>query len=242
MSWRTNRLALLARDVGRILGLNRWIALWLNGRGYETRYDGAFSAALHPGDTVWDVGANVGYYTLQFAERVGGRGRVFAFEPSPVNFARLSVACAGLDNVLLRQMGLGSEAATLALVQGADELGATSRVVGNPGGSASSAPLEGEKTLVEIRTGQGLIQSGDALAPNVIKIDVEGFEWEVLEGMGAQLASSSLRAIGVEMHFGILKQRGLADAPQRIEDLLVRNGFRLQWPDNSHLLAIRPAA
>lgn len=95
---------------------------------------------------------------------------------------------------------------------------------------------------MEIRTGQGLIQSGDALAPNVIKIDVEGFEWEVLEGLGAHLASSSLRAIGVEVHFGILRERGLADAPQRIEDLLVRNGFRLLWPDNSHLLAIRSTA
>lgn len=140
MSWRTNRLALLARDVGRMLGLNRWIAIWLNGRGYETRYDGAFSAALRPGDTVWDVGANVGYYTRQFAERVGGKGKVFAFEPSPVNFTRLSAACTGLDNVQLYQMGLGREAATLALVQGYDELGATSRVVGNTGGSSSSPP------------------------------------------------------------------------------------------------------
>lgn len=137
MSWRTNRLAVLARDLGRTLGINRWIAVWLNGRGYETRYDQAFTGALRLGDTVWDVGANVGYYTRQFAERVGGAGQVFAFEPSPVNFARLSATCEGLGHVHLRQVGLGQTEGYLALVQGADDLGATSRVIAT---STSSPP------------------------------------------------------------------------------------------------------
>lgn len=50
MSWRTNRLMVLARHLGRTLGVNRRIAVWLNGRGYETRYDESFSGALRPGD------------------------------------------------------------------------------------------------------------------------------------------------------------------------------------------------
>lgn len=94
--------------------------------------------------------------------------------------------------------------------------------------------------MVDIRTGQGLIQGGEAMVPNAIKIDVEGFELEVLQGLGTHLAAPALRAIGVEVHFGILQERGMADAPQRIEQLLARNGFRVQWPDNSHLLALRP--
>ena len=77
--------------------------------------------------------------------------------------------------------------------------------------------------------------------PNAIKIDVEGFELEVLQGMGPYLAEPTLRMIGVEVHFGILKERGIAYAPQRIEQLLVHNGYRVRWPDNSHLLAVRHA-
>lgn len=158
MSWRTNRLAVLAREQGRMLGVNRWIAVWLNGRGYETRYDQAFSGALQSGDTVWDVGANVGYYTRQFAEGVGEAGQVFAFEPSLVNFARLSAACQGMGNVHLRQVGLGQTDGHLALVQGADDLGAISRVIA--GSNSAPSPPQTGQTLVEIRTGQGLIQGG----------------------------------------------------------------------------------
>src|SRR5262245_13382224 len=55
------------------------------------------------GDWVIDVGANIGYYTLLFAQKVGQRGRVFAFEPDPENFELLehNVRQNGYDNVVL---------------------------------------------------------------------------------------------------------------------------------------------
>src|SRR5436309_2773873 len=49
----------------------------------------AFRAAVRPGATVLDVGANVGAYTLMFAAWVGDQGRVFAFEPAPDALAGL---------------------------------------------------------------------------------------------------------------------------------------------------------
>lgn len=234
VSWRTHRLVVLARHIGRVLGLNRWMAVRLNGRGYETRYDQAFSLALRSGDCVWDVGANVGYYTHLFSDRVGNEGKIFAFEPSPVNFARLQRACADLTNVQLHPLGLGRDDGTLSFVQGADDLGATSRVI-----DVSSHPESGQ-IMVEIRAGQYLIEKGEALPPNAIKIDVEGFELEVLQGLGKQqLQAPALRAIGVEVHFGILNARGIPNAPQQIERLLQQSGFRVQWPDSSHILATR---
>lgn len=230
MSWRTNGLVLVARNLGRALGLNRVIASYLLGSGYETKYDNAFSSILRPGDCVWDVGANVGYYTRSFAELVGHEGLVFAFEPSPANFARLKSACLNHPRVRMLNFGLGSEEAQLAFQQGTDDLGATSRVM--------DSTVAGT-VLVDIRTGAGLISAGEALAPNAIKIDVEGFELEVLLGLGVHLSAPALHAIGVEVHFGILKSRGIADAPGQIERLLQQHGFSVSWPDASHILATR---
>ena len=124
MSWRTNALVLQARNLGRRLGLNSKLSVLLNGKGYEARYDSSFQAELKAGHCVWDVGANVGYYTRQFAEKVGTTGKVFAFEPSPQNFNRLGVAVEDLAHVSLLNVGLGTEPGRLSFQQGADDLGA----------------------------------------------------------------------------------------------------------------------
>jgi FkbM family methyltransferase len=231
MTWRTSRLALATRNLGRTLGLNKLIASFLQGKGYEAKYDNNFSERLKLGNCVWDVGANVGYYTRSFSERVGDRGVVFAFEPSPENYVRLSAACTTLLNVHKIQCGLGQENGKLAFLQGTDDLGATSRIAGSA--------AEKNTTMVDIRTGTSLISEGDALPPNAIKIDVEGFELEVLHGLGNHLSSRALYLIGIEVHFGILKSRGMPEAPNQIESLLLRHGFNVSWPDSSHILATR---
>lgn len=231
MSWRTNSLVLILRNVGRNLGLNRLIASYLLGAGYEARYDNSFSGALRQGDCVWDVGANVGYYTRIFSERTGQAGRVFAFEPSPVNFGRLTTACASLGNVTLLHSGLGAKDGKLHFQQGADDLGATSRIVEEDSGSV----------IVDVRSGASVIDAGDALVPNAIKIDVEGFEYEVLEGLGDYIKKPDLRLIGIEVHFSILKERGVPHVPEQIEAMLNRNGFAVSWPDASHIIAVRSA-
>jgi len=125
MSFRTNNFVLILRDLGRVLGLNKLIAGYLLGGGYEVKYDKQFSDALLQGDCVWDVGANVGYYTSLFSERIGQQGHVYAFEPSPVNFPRLSSQCLALGNVTLLHCGLGKEDAQLHFQQGTDDLGGT---------------------------------------------------------------------------------------------------------------------
>lgn len=229
MSWRTNTLVLVARDIGRNLGINRLIASWLQ-KGYEENYDARLSECIRAGDTVWDIGANVGYYTLLFADRVGASGCVIAFEPSPVNFRRLADACGTRGNVRLKRCGLGNISGHLPFQQGEDSLGATSRVLVDAV----------DRELVEIKVGDELIASG-VQRPNVIKMDVEGFEGEVLEGLGNCLRVPTLRALGIEVHFGILRERGLGHMPQRIETILKTSGFNIAWPDSSHLLATRPA-
>lgn len=229
MSWRTSFPVMIAREVGRKLGVNRLLAGFILGEEYEAKYDQELAKQILAGDCVWDVGANVGYYTQRFAERVGPEGNVFSFEPSPQNFQRLQSECESLSNVRLLNMALGSDDSTLGFEQGEDDLGATSRLVegGGPG------------VTVEVRAGTSVIADGLAEPPNIMKIDVEGFEFEVITGLGEQIRRPSLRALGIEVHFRILKERGNPNAPARIEQYLRDAGFSLSWADPSHILAIR---
>lgn len=66
---------------------------------------------INLGDTVLDIGANIGYYTLIFAKLVGEHGKVFAFEPDPNNFALLkkNIEINGYSNVVLVPKGVSNE-------------------------------------------------------------------------------------------------------------------------------------
>ena len=73
-----------------------------------------------------------------------------------------------------------------------------------------------------------------------MKIDVEGFEDEVLAGMSRTLADHQQRAIFPGIHFALLEQRGKPMAPMHIEHKLQALGFQTSWfRDRSHLKALR---
>jgi hypothetical protein len=87
-------------------------------------------------------------------------------------------------------------------------------------------------------SGDLYVQRGGPV-PQVIKVDVEGFEEQVFLGMRETLQSRQVRTIFCEMHFGILEERGDRMAPVRIEKMLKDLGFRVSWIDASHLGAMR---
>ena len=76
------------RRISRKLGLNRLVGALIHRSDYEHHFSTAMLKAIQAGDIIWDVGANIGYYTKQFSELVGVSGRVFGFEPSHENFER----------------------------------------------------------------------------------------------------------------------------------------------------------
>jgi hypothetical protein len=102
-------------------------------------------------------------------------------------------------------------------------------------------PVPEGATKVQLRTGDSVIQGGDAKCPNVIKIDVEGHELSVLTGLQQSLLDPRLRSIFVEVHFTILDRSGRAEDPRKIEAMLKRSGFKVSWTDASHIFASKPA-
>jgi FkbM family methyltransferase len=117
--------------------------------------------------------------------------------------------------------------------------GTTSHIVSNHPGSNSRFCSERKEILVKVMAGDQVIADGEAALPNIIKIDVEGHELEVVHGLPSSLQNPRLRAAFIEIHFALLRQRGLARAPREIEQFLMARGLQISWVDLSHLQAIR---
>jgi len=234
VSWQTYFWTIALRRLGRTAGLNRVIAVLLKGReGYESKFRDTMLSLVREADCVWDVGANAGYYSRLFAERVGQRGRVFAFEPDPRVLARLERRVGSLDNITIVPLALADRDGTMPFRQGLDAVGATGQLIDSDRASARAW------IQVSALRGDSVVATGMAAPPNVVKIDVEGFESEVLCGFGTLLERLPLRAVCLEVHFDLLDRRGRRNAPGEIERRLYSAGFKCRWTDYSHLVALR---
>jgi FkbM family methyltransferase len=223
------------RSISRNLGVTPWIVKFnelFRGSGpYERRFCESLLAAVRPGDHVWDVGANVGFYARRFSELVGERGSVWAFEPVPASYE--AVTGFDLPNVHALNLALGEFEGTVPMALSADPQGTTHSLVSSGDDFVSSID-------VRVTTGDALVSAGTTPVPNVIKVDVEGYEEEVLSGMTGVLAREECRAVFVEVHFGILDARGRRQAPAAIERMLRDLGFTTDWLDGSHIKAVKP--
>ncbi|WP_158623978.1 FkbM family methyltransferase [Corallococcus llansteffanensis] len=132
---------------------------------------------LKPGDTVVDLGANIGAHTLFFARHVGPSGRVIAFEPQRVVFQTLcaNVALNSVTNVWALQAGAGE-------AQGQTRLPPMDYSRSDNFGAVSLDDAE-EGEPVPVRTVDSLELTSCAL----LKLDVEGWEAQALRGAKATL-------------------------------------------------------
>jgi FkbM family methyltransferase len=179
-----------------------------------------------PGSTIVDVGANIGYNALHAARRAGPRGRVVAVEPTPDNLAvlRRNVAAAGLHNVVIEPVAAGRESGTRELFV----RGAVSAVNSLFPQSCYAAVTDVLRVAVT-----PLDELVDGVV-DVVKIDVEGAELEVLEGM-PRLLRESRPVLVIEWH--PLLQQLAGFAPEALPRWLLERGWSLQAA--SHL-TVRP--
>jgi FkbM family methyltransferase len=135
------------------------------------------SRIVRPGDVVLDIGANIGMVTVWLSRLVGPHGRVHSFEPNPVLCERLVAAMNRnrLSNVQLHPFALGPSTSELALCIPTHNAGAASLI--------RRADASRSRTIsVPVRRLSDVATSEDIRAIRFIKIDVEGFEDQVLEG------------------------------------------------------------
>ncbi|MGH8047663.1 MAG: FkbM family methyltransferase, partial [Chthoniobacterales bacterium] len=222
------RLRTVARKLG-ILGILKPI-LARRQRSYEEAFHEALKSAVSSGDIVWDVGANVGLYTCHFLDWSGETGRVVAFEPLPMAFAELGRTLAahpGGSRAQLLNVAVADRAGQAMFTGDLEDADVT---------KTAHLAEQGEGGIpVDVITADMAMNERGVPPPTVVKIDVEGFEEDVLRGGAAAFGASTCRHVLVEMHFSRMDERGLGDSASRIVRMLDDWGYRVRWVDPSHL-------
>jgi len=229
-----NPVVIFARSILRKLGLTPILSRWIAADQYEAQFNDAMFKAITAGSTVWDIGANVGLYTEKFANRAGTTGHVVAFEPSTSAFAILQTKLGLRQGVKLLNVALGEKDGRAAFDPGKGEADPTARLL-------DSVDESNAEFSVEVMTGATAKQRYDLATPNLIKIDVEGYEVEVLKGLMDLFADSACEHVFVEVHFNVLERRGQHGAVGQLCVLLKNAGFQLRWVDPSHVHGSRAA-
>jgi FkbM family methyltransferase len=148
---------------------------------------------LRPGDTALDIGANLGLVAMAMAHAVGPSGRIEAFEPQPrfAALTRRSAALNGFAHLTLHEVALGRTDGTVSL-----------HVPHQNMGRASISRAEGADEVIQVaqRDAGALLASLDLGPIRLIKMDVEGYETEVVAGAEAVLRTNPPDAILFELN------------------------------------------
>ena len=147
----------------------------------------ALARELAPGMVAYDLGANIGFFTIIAARLVGPQGRVLAFEPLPdnVRWLRHNIALNAFGHVEVIEAAVGAQERT-------------ARLEGGGAGVWATLSDDGEHRVRMVRLDDG-IADGSLPVPDVVKMDVEGAELQALEGMRETLADHRPTVI-VEVH------------------------------------------
>jgi FkbM family methyltransferase len=148
---------------------------YLTDYGTDARLLRQLERALFPGAILWDVGANVGYISMYFARSPHRLASIHTFEPNPVPLKTLSSMFRAHPFVRVHPVALGREDGTMEM-----NISAT--------GSAWSSLVRGgfegaQKVEIQVRSGDSFQKENNLPLPDLIKIDVEGFEPAVLAGL-----------------------------------------------------------
>lgn len=185
-----------------------------------------FLETLNPNDIVYDIGASVGLYTVLTAA-VLSQGMVYAFEPDPNTRARLAenIHLNQLDNVRLMKWAVGDSERDVTLYSDGAAGLAPSLVFQQ---AREDAP-EG-KEQVSMQSLDIALSRGDLIAPDILKIDIEGAEELCLRGSTRLLKGEfdqRPRMIFLELHPNFLPNFG--SSVKNVKSILKNLGYEMIW-------------
>lgn len=168
---------------------------------------------VHQGSIVFDVGAHVGYSSILFADWVGGTGRVHAFEPLPWHCQHIH------ENLRLNNLAERVQVHGLAVANRDGRATFNYSNLFNTGMGSLFARRRSSRSLsvptVSLDSWCDRIELSNV---DLVKIDVEGAELAVLDGMKEGLDKGRYRAILIELHEETLHQFG--HSPREVADRL----------------------
>ncbi|MDP3900892.1 MAG: FkbM family methyltransferase [bacterium] len=197
----------------------------------EARATGFLQTLLSPGEVCLDIGSNIGYYALLEARLVGERGKVFCIEPSISNIEVLqkNIEANGYDNIETLRAAAGAEN-----TKGKINLSQSSN---RHSFLKADLDFSGETEEVDIVTVDSFLVGKSS--PTFIRMDVEGYETEIIRGMKETLAAGKPLKLFIEFHCPLLP-----DAGRELLETLKKEGFSIRAMLKEHfsMLTVEPGA
>jgi FkbM family methyltransferase len=192
----------------------------------ESYYEGIdkiFEKVIKKGDTIVDMGANIGFYTLLAANLVGEKGKVYSFEPDPKTniLLKMNVELNNYHNVVIIQKAVSNQTGTAKFYLSTE-----------PGADTLYRESSGKYIEIETETLDHYFQDKDQTI-DVIKMDVEGAEIAALSGMDKILRQNNNLKMFLEFVPRNVKRAGYTT------DIFFNNfssyGFKIYFPDSGKL-------
>lgn len=188
---------------------------------------------IREGDVLYDVGANIGQYSLYAAKHLKGKCNVLAFEPEALNYAKLNknIVLNGLSDAITAYcLAVTGQTALDVFYVKAFSPGASLHAFGQPIGQGDIPfPPSHKQGMMGVSLDDLTGQFGLPF-PNHVKIDVDGIEEQIVQGAGRTLADPRLKSALVEVYM----HKDIAD---RIKEMFFQHQFVLH---NASALTYEP--
>ena len=159
------------------------------------------------GHTVFDLGANIGYYSFLFSKLVGKYGAVIAFEPVPITFQQLTQNTEKCRNLILHNFAVGNSRREGEVFYDLDDLGKSSLI-----GKVTSAKSVKKTHIAPL---DDYCKANNIESLDFVKCDVEGYELQVMQGM-IETLTKFLPQISIEVTLADKERRTLLELLKEI--------------------------
>ena len=206
---------------------------WLRRRGEQQIEFSAMKSHLRPGQTAFDVGANIGTVSSFMAKHVTQEGEVHSFEPFPESYRRLkeNTTLNNFNHVICNEIGLSDKITSTELFYDTLHPGLNSL------GQMKDSALN-QSVTVQLDTIDNYCQHKNILHIHVLKIDVEGFELDVLKGANRMLETKAIDFIQFELSSDFLARFG--KKPKTTFDYLSSVGYKVFDFDEKRNIFVGP--